>query len=1137
MKLRIFNRFVALAISFCLGAPCCGLADSATPPSGAISSQAALAASAIRVPEGMSVKPVASEPNLANPVAFCFDPQGRIFVVETDRLHKGVEDNRNHLDWVDDDLAARTVEDRRAYTVKRMGDQIHRFTEADDRVRLVEDRDGDGLYEHSTVFSDGYKDVQDGAASGALWVDDRLLLTNIPSLYELRDRDGDGYAEQKRVLATGFGVHFALIGHDLHGLCLGPDGKIYFSIGDRGLHVKTPEGVLSNPDSGAVLRCNVDGSELELFATGLRNPQELAFNELGDLFTVDNNSDSGDRARLVHIVEGMHAGWRMSYQYLGDRGPFNREKIWHTQNDEQPATIVPPLAHLSDGPSGLVRYPGTGMPSEHEGAFFLCDFRGQAGGSGVREFWIEPSGATYKLKSDRMFVEGVLATDCDFGPDGALYISDWVDGWNGTGLGRIHRVASDDAQLEAERQTTQATLERIPGLGGAELLPLLGHRNQRVRALAQQRLVAIGQEAAPLLSAAAEDESLARLARIHAIWGLGQLAEAAARESRGARSPWFDAIATRCSDKDAEIRAQAARTLSRARKLDEPQRVALGAALVPLLADDSTRVRSLAAISLGELQRAVALAPLLQMAKENDDRDPVLRHAVAMGLAGSQSDEALVSADEQADEAQRVAIVAALNRQRSALVARFLDDEKERVRLEAARVIWDLPLPEAYPALAAAIERAPSSNEPLLRRALAANNALGAERNLEAVIDCALRPDLSAAMREHAWEIVRDWAAPSSRDPVHGQWRPLAPRNRSEVVRVVEASFPQIVATSASDPAGVIVAAELGVAAARPLLIEVIRDADNNEAQQARALAALGEASEELADEGVEIGLRSERPRVRASARRLLVARFPSRAAQHLREVLESSTMIEQQAALDTLASLDSPAAHEIIGQWMDKVEAGSCAPELTLEVLEAASRASNPVLNRRYREHEERAAAMEPAKRLASCLSGGNADRGRRIFEENAALSCRRCHAVAPSNPLVGPNLSDVGIKRTREELLTSIVAPNAKIAEGFQTVVMLLDSGKVATGIVRRETDTKVVLVDADGKEIEVDAESIDDRYEGKSAMPVDLLQHMTERDLRDLVEFLSQLRRPIADSGNGGHGTGHGGAAASNDGREQR
>ena len=134
--------------------------------------------------------------------------------------------------------------------------------------------------------------------------------------------------------------------------------------------------LFKNLDSGAVFRCELDGSNLEVVATGLRNPQELAFDDYGNLFTADNNSDSGDEARFTEIVKGGDSGWRMYYQYIDDRGPFNREKIWYPYNEDTPAYIIPPIANIADGPAGLEYYPGTGFGDEFKDRFFLCDFRG-----------------------------------------------------------------------------------------------------------------------------------------------------------------------------------------------------------------------------------------------------------------------------------------------------------------------------------------------------------------------------------------------------------------------------------------------------------------------------------------------------------------------------------------------------------------------------------------------------------------------------------------------------------------------------------------------------------------------------------------------------------------------------------------
>ncbi len=462
----------------------------------------------------------AAEPLLANPVAFTIDRKGRLFVCETYRANRGVEDNRHHMDWLEDDLASRSVADRLKYLRRRLGERLVDYTRNDDRVRLVVDTDGDGRADRSTVFADRFNAPESGIGASVLALPHGgVLYACIPELWFLEDRDGDGRADVRRSWFHGFGNRFAFFGHDLHGLCIGPDGRIYFSMGDRAFAVSTrnaridrPDGSftlhgearLENTESGAVLRCELDGSGLEIVATGLRNPQELAFNETGDLFTGDNNSDSGDKARWVHVVPYGDSGWRMAYQYLPDRGPFNRESIWKPYSPQQPAFIVPPVANVASGPSGLVYYPGTGFGKELDKTFLLADFRGSPGGSSIHAIRVEPRGAFFRLTQDKILIRNVLATDLCFGPDSRLYVADWVTGWSGPGRGRIYRLSHPKAPSDASVKEVQSLLASgIESRSTKQLIPLLSHHDQRVRIGASVELLhraTTGGGAAPICS-------------------------------------------------------------------------------------------------------------------------------------------------------------------------------------------------------------------------------------------------------------------------------------------------------------------------------------------------------------------------------------------------------------------------------------------------------------------------------------------------------------------------------------------------------------------------------------------------------------------------------------------------------------
>ena len=1082
------------------------------------------------LPAGFAAEVWAAEPLLANPVAFSIDERGHAYVCEAFRAHKGVGDNVRINDdrWLDADLANDTVDERFDSMLRFLGEKAKDWVVETDRLRRVVDTDGDGRADTATVFATGFNRLVDGHGAGVLARRGDVFYACIPHLWRFRDADGDGVADERLPLQVGYGVRTAIQGHDLHGLTLGPDGRIWFSIGDRGYHVEHEGGMASDPESGAVFRCEPDGSALEVVATGLRNPQELAFDDLGHCFTCDNNTDGGDRTRLVHVIPGGDSGWRGPVQYLPDRGPFNRELLWRMPFDGQPAWIVPPVGHVGAGPAGFAAYPGTGLTPWFDGRFFLADFRGAAATSLVHTFRIRPRGASFEMADHDETFRHILATDVEMGSDGALWVSDWVQGWEGDGKGRLWRFFPTGLPPaeESERQRIVAEVRSLlagdwSALDVDRLVALLSHADRRIRREAQFELARRGD--LRRLAAVADAPGRGVLARVHALQGLEQLARSARphhREPPFFLHPEILKTAARCLSDDAwEVRMVAARTLGESRYAHAAP------PLIGALADPHPHVRAAAGTALGRLGRAVgngavddAVLPAIIAAIRAEGArtplgDPHARHPLVMALVANTIHEDLERLVTDPDPAVRLAGCLAMRRTRDRGIVACLDDADPRIVLEAARAAYDVPIERARGELARRLLVGPVTGpdgDAFTRRAIAACERLGSEADAERLATFVTRPEAPTLLRLQALEALGSWASPPPRDRVWGAWRPIAPRDPAPARTALERALPLILASTVGEAVqaeALRTAAGLDVPGIGAHLVTAATDPNRPAATRAAALAALA-ATAPL--EGLPIAeslSHDPAPEVRAAARRARAVELATRpdttaagllAAEVLTVCTETATgdaeLREQQAAIDLLKSLGSTAG-DVTGALVARLESGMLDPRLSLEVIEAAG--------------GDRQRILALAASGGGALVGGEAARGRDIFLRKSAVECVRCHRVEDTGGIVGPSLDGIGSKRDRASLLESLLEPSARFADGYRTTVVILDDGRTVAGIVKEETPEELTLITGDGREEHLATASIDERATGPSAMPADLAAKLSPREIRDLVEWLAGLR----------------------------
>lgn len=1089
------------------------------------------------LPAGVEAEVVADHENagVTSPTALAFDGKGNLYVTETFRFREGIEDNRDRLYWVREDVAAMSVDDRRKM-FERHAEKFDAdyFTRKSERV-LRFAADERGIAAKPTVFADGFNDPMDGTMAGVMPMDGVVYLACIPKILGLVDGDGDGRADVRKVVADGFGVKVSYSGHDLNGFALGPDGRIWGTVGDRGFSVVTREGRKYHfPDEGAVFRFDPDGSGFEVVHTGLRNPKEIDFDDFGNPVTVDNNSDQGDKARVVYVVEGGDSGWRMGHQVLRNfhqavgfpHEPANlwmSEKRWELQNEAQPAFMVPPVAHLSSGPSGLVFHPGTGFLGSERGRFLLCDYGGGAASSGIWSFGVRHVGATIGLVEPRQMAWGITATDLEFSPGGDLYISDFEGGWKSHDGGRVVRArAAERWRAKEADEAARLLAEGMVGRGLDELGKLLNHADRRVRLRAQLELTQSVDGFDVLRKAA---ESGKGVTRYHGIWGLGIMARRGAAAKPDALVDDFADVpggnlkdgAIRVlqpllKDPDAEIRAQVVRTIGDMGEIGDVVNFAA------LLGDVSPRVRFHAAIAAGRVRAMGNMPYLWELLETAGGSDPYLRHAASHALYLMADPRQLTGLSGHASSAVRLGAVLALGKQRSAGVAAFLGDADAGVRDAVVLAIHDRAIDGAWPVLDEWMAGEMAADMPMTtwRRLVHHAYLRGGEAHVKWLVARVADGQVPVEVRREILQMLALWKDRPAVDGVSGAWVPTAG----------ERFDPALVLTPAIN--GLIDGdkALLGewFAAMRALAIKdesisnerlraIFKDAGVPAAGRigameiwlgrkpegmAEALVALADdADDAVASKVLEWVAKADPEAMLPALKSSMASDHPSRRQDAWRMIKDLGEKVPDAWVVEGLRGL------------VDKKGADVAAVEI-LAAAEARNSAEVVAALAEYKKLVE--SSGDPLGPWWSSLEGGNADRGDVIFRNHAAAQCQRCHQAGDDHAggVVGPDLRNMGKLHDRRYLLEALVLPGARVAPGYGIVTVTLKDGRTLGGALIRENDEEIEI-DAAGKREVLKLADVAQRSEAVSAMPP-MVGLLSPAELRDVVEWL--VTRKVAD-----------------------
>lgn len=550
----------------------------------------------LQLADGLEATLFAAEPMLLNPTNIDVDTKGRVWVCEAYNYRPEINGN----------------------PTKPEGD----------RIVILEDTNSDGLADSNKVF---YQGPELNSPLGIAILGNKVYVSQSPYIWIFTDENGDDKADRKEILFQGIqGIQHD---HGAHAIVFGPDGKLYFTLGNEGKTlfdknnkpVKTIDGFEINEKNfkqGLTLRCDLDGSNVEVLGHNFRNNYEPAIDPYGTIWQSDNDDDGNKGTRINYVMQHGNygytdeitgAGWRTNRTNIEKEVPL---KHWHL-ND--PGVVPNLLQTYAGSPSGMIYYTGTLLPAVFQNKMIHCE----PGNNVLRAYTTTPTGAGYSATIENIAKDTLdqwfRPVDVAAAPDGSIFVADWYDpgvGGHEAGdqsKGRIYRIAPKGHKYEPKSADLSSVAASVAALNSP---------NQAIRFVAFHTLKKFGDQSVSSLAEIFEKSS-DQNHKARAFWLLAQ-------SNQGAKF-----IAAAASDKDPNMNIAAIRA-AQMFKINEILTIK------SLINSPNAQVRRECALALRLRKETEAPALWASLASQHDGQDRW--YLEALGIAAQGNDEAYLQA-------------------------------------------------------------------------------------------------------------------------------------------------------------------------------------------------------------------------------------------------------------------------------------------------------------------------------------------------------------------------------------------------------------------------------------------------------------------------------------------------------------